>query len=541
MREVTPGDAAVNLATRSFCLPARLIMRGIGTYICLVLALLLGFYLALAPWDHVVEIALAMDGFLGQAPLMDSREFKTTKHLEEVEKPLWIPFLPFAPLTKQNELVARHNESLRDMPEDCATAAAVDIFPNITIAQACRAWCRTQLGPGSSLAHALSPVHWVIVKRSPVYWFNVDYSMCFKAETASWALSWFPYFWHAFLVALIYGSVSFITLARRLQESPEEFLPLGPSPEERSEEFKTYFERRCGLELFANDRAAERTSLMVSVGCLLLEPAGDVLAILGYLRYGQPMYAMVSTFFVVCSCLHACDLFQMNGSEAMAQSFARGFATKALFQHMVSELFEGLGATVVQLYAFLTMRFFICVEDPNMTITFANLLVSACMSLTTTLPNGSQSLWLILNNSGPDFFDNFGDVQDSKKKVPGTWKYMASCSCVLIAVVAAESYHTSYEKMVRHVGSCGLTPSTSELLTGLAALLLLLSILVLVCCGPVIIVLCAVCRPFAWCIGFCFGGCLKSAEPCGACGASDSESESSDSETLTSFVKDPDP
>ena len=398
--------------------------------LCLVMLPLLTFTtLFCIPVEYVSQIANQFDRLAGEPPLL--HPFSYSSSWESVS----IPGFKFNfNLTSNSSLLMTNrtydsawylNKSLAFPPYPCIVARATDIFLNAS-ATGCRAWCRRELGPSSGLLHALSPLHWLLVQRSWDFVFSLDYGMCFKAETSAWALTWFPSQFLSWLVASTYGSIAIITFFCKLVACPREFVASGPSPNEmrpNDQAVKPWHEPP-----FTNDRARSQFQLSRSAIFLLMETAQDLLSIIMFLRFGQPVYAMGMCFFVLCSRLHAGDVFQVGGAGALARSLARGFATKEMYQHFASEVIEGMGGTLIQLYALFVGRY----ENDA----FAILCINVYTSLMVTVPNGFEA-WSLLHRDVQEFFDDYYAVQKLRSQTSWLWKFLPSLLAVLIAAVAS--------------------------------------------------------------------------------------------------------
>ena len=366
------------------------------------------------------------------------------------------------PVDSAESFISRlHNRTA--MPQSCSVVVPKDMVENASVAQECLAWCRDGLGPGSGIIFAFSPLHWSYLKKTSSA-VETSFKMCWKVETAAWALGLCPANWQMYLAACLYGSFSCMAFLCFLQTGcgeadseglvtepecsralvdpdsddkdldpvvttkwckppfHEEFMPGGPFVATRR--YKPPF---CCISI-TSDHEGAKCQLRLSAFFMLLEPALDVLSVLMFLRRGQPIYAAVVGTSIVLACLLERDPFQIRGMRAMAQSLKRGFATQELYQIRMMELVESFGATFVQCYAGLRM-------DTSWASLSAvcTLLGGASISLAISIPDACRAVVVLLESSS---YNDYYKQEEIKASVSFIGRYWPSVLCMALAELA---------------------------------------------------------------------------------------------------------
>ena len=363
-----------------------------------------------------------------------------------------------------------------EMPQACETIVPTDVVANVSVATGCVAWCHESLGPASALPYAFSPRHWFHLRHtSPMV--QRSFAMCWKAETAACALSWFPSAWHMYVFALMYGSISGFALLRALWEKNRllakrdvEDCTFGPSTSasdpakisrDTSEEdeqssmvssesgsdvrgpqtdgflddgsFVSPFlaTQRCKMPFCCiaidSDLQGSKCELRLSAFLMLFEPSLDVLSVMIFLRSGQPIYAAIVGLATLLSWIPSCDPFQIHGASAMAESFAQGFPTKGLLRHRKRELIESAGATIVQCYALLSMDIASASLSNSCTLT-----ASASLSLALSLPDTCKAVGVLVEGTAHDYYA----AEQSKQRLGFFGRYIVTFLCMMFAEIA---------------------------------------------------------------------------------------------------------
>ena len=334
-----------------------------------------------------------------------------------------------------------HNHTT--MPQSCTFVVPRDAVENVSVAEECLAWCRASLGPGAGIVFAFSPLHWRYIQQAG-FTVQTSFKMCWKVETAAWALGWCPADWQMYLIVSLYGSVSGLSFLHFLKKNVEEDSSSDDSESDNLQrctapddegfvEGGPFFSTRryrapfCCFSI-SSDYEGAKCQLRLSAFFMLFEPALDILSVLMFLRRGQPIYAAVVGTSVVFSCLLVCDLFQVRGVAAMAQSLGRGFATGDLYCYRVMELVESFGSTLVQCYAALRMDLSWASVSAVCT-----LLGSAGISLAVSMPDACRAaLVLFKTHARNDYYQQ----ERVKAEVNVLQRYWPSVLCMAIAELA---------------------------------------------------------------------------------------------------------
>ena len=336
------------------------------------------------------------------------------------------------------------------MPESCTRVVPTDAVETAAVAKECLAWCRDSLGPGCGFPFAFSPLHWRWMRQAGEG-VETSFKMCWKVETAAWALGWCPSDWQMYVAVALYGSVSGIAFFCFLRKNWEEESESEESDDSASEHLRgpgrpdflapddegfedgspfaasrRYRPPFCCIPIDSDYEGAKCQLRQLSF-FMLFEPALDVLSILMFLRRGQPIYAAVASISVAISCLLEQDLFQIRGAAAAAASLGRGFATPALYQHQLLEIVESSGSTIVQCYAALRMDLS-CATLP----TVCTLIAGAGSSLLLSLPQAVRAAYVLMSRN----VNNYYEQERHKAAVLVFWRYGPSVLCMSIAELA---------------------------------------------------------------------------------------------------------
>ncbi|CAK9027983.1 Zinc finger HIT domain-containing protein 2 [Durusdinium trenchii] len=235
------------------------------------------------------------------------------------------------------------------MPAKCINIIPHDAVASAQLAEDCTTWCHEALGSNSATPYMLSPLHVIRIMRSSL---SDTFLMCYKAQTASWALRWMPEWYSVYLYAMLYGSISIVFFwCRWLATSPVRNSDLGPSNQ------YVIIQNDSGqLPLLCPDRIGSKRHLWLEAFFVWLEPFGDVVSILSLFRIGQPFPGMFMSIGCAIPCVWAVDLFQIRGALAIADSLRQGFANKQWVTHKAIELSEIFICTSVQVYILLAMH-----------------------------------------------------------------------------------------------------------------------------------------------------------------------------------------
>ncbi|CAE7351639.1 Znhit2 [Symbiodinium natans] len=321
-----------------------------------------------------------------------------------------------------------HNMS--EAPLDCTRILLTDIVPNASIAGECQQWCHESIGPRSHIEYFLvAPfIGWTLATTRGAETFTIF--MCWKVETASFGLWFWPSAGCAYMAAFVYGSASFMLLVYSWKDTPKELCSLGPKQDglQQNGPFAT---GRCKAPLccisVSSDREASEWDLCFSAVLLSLEPTLDALSIITFLRCGQIFYAALAMLGVTLASAERLDLLQTTGAKVMAQSLAQGFATRGLHDHKASELFESVVVTVIQCNALL--RADPLESAPSFVI---NLLAGVSISLFITMPEQSRS-WILTTYEEAPLFQDFYALERTKAKMNIVPRYVCSLMCVIAA------------------------------------------------------------------------------------------------------------
>ena len=363
---------------------------------------------------------------------------------------------PGQPLLNDVASFAERLQNHTEMPPSCRAVVLTDSVANASVADACLTWCQRSLGPGAGLPYAFSPLHWNRLKSTHIADVQQSFRMCWKVETAAWALAWLPEVWQMYVAACVYGSISCVSflceLSRSAHESDsDESNEADTSESDQLRAFSTsrwlrgpddegfceggpFIESRTHRLPFCcvgihSDHEGAMGQLRVSAFLMIFEPALDVLSTIMFLRRGQPIYAAIVGASVAVSRVLACDAFQIRGALAMAQSLARGFATRELYQHRTTELFESVGATIVQCYAALRMD----MASANLSAVIT-LIASAGISLAVSMPDACRAFLVLWR--GEPAWENYYRAEETKANVTVLQRYWPSVLCLTIAEAA---------------------------------------------------------------------------------------------------------
>ena len=356
-----------------------------------------------------------------------------------------------------------NNVTLQNAPRSCQLIHATDVASSTSKAQQCAAWCEEQHLSQSAVLFAGV----ILTDNKTITHGRKLFTTCFKAEMAAVVGTYIPNKW---LAGLLYRLVGLMPAALLLWRSkpddgaddetqstnpPDRHPPCkrdGPFPD-GDLGFPWNITVGCCWRP-TTDFIAARFHLAKSAFSVVTEPLFDAISVFTFLKNGQPFYFAGMIYGLTASFAWSGDGLQSGGALALVPSWRRGFATKDLLQHRLSDLPECFISTCIQLYAALSLSWS---QDPCNVVQLG---MFAWMSILLTLPEAttviivlprfgmSERLWNLFESRFESFghlrslfvqqggvnVDDFYEVENAKKQI-GIRRYILSI--VLVAFTQA--------------------------------------------------------------------------------------------------------